>query len=180
MPNAAERPSRKTGFDTAATLAPALINAFNMSAWPWSAACINAVVPRSVSLAFTSAPCSSNACAASTCPERAASISGRRPSGNGSLASAPPLSNARITAASPRVAASHSGLLFSAEAAEQVHAGLSALSIPHREVLTLHFLEDLSVEETATVLGVPPGTVKSRLYYAKRALRDVLERGGAG
>lgn len=69
---------------------------------------------------------------------------------------------------------------WAAEAAEQVHAGLSALSIPHREVLTLHFLEDLSVEETATVLGVPPGTVKSRLYYAKRALRDVLERGGAG
>jgi RNA polymerase sigma factor (sigma-70 family) len=60
------------------------------------------------------------------------------------------------------------------EDAEQVHRGLLSLSLPHREVLTLFFLEDLSVEEVATVLGVPPGTVKSRLYYAKRDLRKVL------
>ena len=59
--------------------------------------------------------------------------------------------------------------------AEQVHQGLSSLSLAHREVLTLFFLEDLSVEEVAAVLGVPPGTVKSRLYYAKQALRKVLE-----
>ena len=66
--------------------------------------------------------------------------------------------------------------IAAAEAAEQVHAGLARLSLPHREVLTLHFLEDLPVDEIATVLGVPPGTVKSRLHYAKRALRDALER----
>jgi RNA polymerase sigma-70 factor (ECF subfamily) len=60
------------------------------------------------------------------------------------------------------------------EDAEQVHRGLLALSLPHREVLTLFFLEDLSVEEVAAVLGVPPGTVKSRLHYAKRALRRAI------
>ena len=60
------------------------------------------------------------------------------------------------------------------EDAEQVHRGLLSLSLPHREVLTLFFLEDLAVEEAAIVLDVPPGTVKSRLYYAKRALRNVL------
>jgi RNA polymerase sigma-70 factor (ECF subfamily) len=60
------------------------------------------------------------------------------------------------------------------EDAEQVHRGLSSLSLPHREVLTLFFLEDMSVEEVGIVLGVPPGTVKSRLYYAKRNLRKVL------
>jgi RNA polymerase sigma-70 factor (ECF subfamily) len=61
------------------------------------------------------------------------------------------------------------------ENAEQVHRGLLALSLPHREVLTLFFLEDLSVDEVASVLGVPPGTVKSRLHYAKLELRKALE-----
>ena len=65
---------------------------------------------------------------------------------------------------------------FSVEDTEQVHYGLGKLTLPHREVLTLYFLQDLTVEEIAEVLGVPPGTVKSRLYYAKRALRDVLEQ----
>ena len=68
---------------------------------------------------------------------------------------------------------------FPAETADRVHAGLSALSLAHREVLTLHFLEDASVEEIAAVLEVPAGTVKSRLFHAKRALRAALERGDA-
>lgn len=63
------------------------------------------------------------------------------------------------------------------EDAEAVHRGLAALSLPHREVLTLFFLEALSVEDTAAVLGVPPGTVKSRLHYAKLALRKALDGG---
>ncbi|AMV36680.1 RNA polymerase sigma factor [Planctomyces sp. SH-PL62] len=58
--------------------------------------------------------------------------------------------------------------------AEMVHHGLSRLPLPDREVLTLHFLNDLSIAETAEVLGIPPGTVKSRLYRAKRALRDAI------
>lgn len=61
------------------------------------------------------------------------------------------------------------------ENAEQVHRGLSCLSLPHREVLTLHFLEGFSLDQMAEILGVPPGTVKSRLFYARRALRAVLE-----
>ncbi len=65
---------------------------------------------------------------------------------------------------------------FGTDAAERVHEALAELSVPHREVLTLHFLEDASVEEIAAVTGVPPGTVKSRLYYAKRALRSAIEQ----
>lgn len=61
------------------------------------------------------------------------------------------------------------------DAAGRLHVCLGELSLPHREVLTLHFLEDLSVEEVAAITGAAPGTVKSRLYYAKRALREALE-----
>jgi RNA polymerase sigma-70 factor (ECF subfamily) len=65
---------------------------------------------------------------------------------------------------------------FAFEDAEQVHYGLSRISLPHREVLTLHFLEDLSIDQIAQVLEVAPGTVKSRLHFAKKALRAVIEQ----
>ncbi len=60
--------------------------------------------------------------------------------------------------------------------AVNVHEALAGLSLEHREVLVLHFLEAMSVHEIAAVIDAPPGTVKSRLYYAKRALRTVLEK----
>ena len=59
-----------------------------------------------------------------------------------------------------------------------VHAALDRVSLLHREVLTLFFLGDLTVAETAEVLSIPEGTVKSRLYHAKRALREVLDQMG--
>jgi RNA polymerase sigma-70 factor (ECF subfamily) len=46
----------------------------------------------------------------------------------------------------------------------------------HREILVLHYLRDLSTEELATVLDCPRGTIKSRLYHARLALRRVMER----
>ena len=61
------------------------------------------------------------------------------------------------------------------EDAQAVHRALDGLSLPHREALTLHFLQDLSLEQIAQVLDVPLGTVKSRLHHAKRALRKVLQ-----
>jgi len=67
---------------------------------------------------------------------------------------------------------------FTLEDAELVHAALGKLSLAHRDVLTLHFMEDLTIEEIAEVLGVPAGTIKSRLHYAKRALRAALEQEG--
>jgi RNA polymerase sigma-70 factor (ECF subfamily) len=60
--------------------------------------------------------------------------------------------------------------------AELVHFGLSRLGLAEREVLTLHFLEDLSLAEIGEVLDIPEGTVKSRLFKARRDLRSVLER----
>jgi RNA polymerase sigma-70 factor (ECF subfamily) len=59
-----------------------------------------------------------------------------------------------------------------------VSQALQALSPAHREVLNETILRDRTVTEAAEVLGIPVGTVKSRVYYAIRALRLVLaERG---
>ena len=68
---------------------------------------------------------------------------------------------------------------FDRENAEQVHVALRRLPAVQREVLTLFFLEDLAIEEIADVVGIPPGTVKSRLFHAKRALRKILEEESA-
>lgn len=57
----------------------------------------------------------------------------------------------------------------------QVAAALARLTPEHRKVLVQAHWLGRSVAETATVLGVPPGTVKSRTYYAVRALKLVLE-----
>ena len=51
---------------------------------------------------------------------------------------------------------------------------LDQLSPPHRAVLLLHFVEDFPIGEIAAITGARPGTVKSRLHYAKDALRHLL------
>jgi RNA polymerase sigma-70 factor (ECF subfamily) len=83
-------------------------------------------------------------------------------------------------AASAAAAGPDDGGEFTADDVDAVHAAMGELSVPHREALTLLFLQDLSVEEIAQVVGASPGTVKSRVYYAKRALRAILERQGVG
>jgi RNA polymerase sigma-70 factor (ECF subfamily) len=57
-------------------------------------------------------------------------------------------------------------------------ARLVSLPVLEREVLVLHYLEDLSVRDCAQVCGVPPGTIKSRLNRARRMLRAHVEREG--
>jgi RNA polymerase sigma-70 factor (ECF subfamily) len=53
---------------------------------------------------------------------------------------------------------------------------LNQLPLPQRSVLLLHFVEDFSLEEIARITETQLGTVKSRLHYAKRALRKLLEQ----
>jgi len=55
---------------------------------------------------------------------------------------------------------------------------LDELPVVEREVLVLFHLEDLSLEECGQVLGVPVGTVKSRLFRARRMLRSAASEGG--
>ena len=60
---------------------------------------------------------------------------------------------------------------------EQVHHALDQLPVLQREVLTLFFLRDLTLQEMAQLLEVPVGTVKSRLHYARHAIRKILTQG---
>jgi RNA polymerase sigma-70 factor (ECF subfamily) len=59
-----------------------------------------------------------------------------------------------------------------AAANSSVDAALARLSAQHREVLTLRFVDDLSLAEIAAALELPLGTVKSRLHLAIRRLRS--------
>jgi RNA polymerase sigma-70 factor (ECF subfamily) len=63
---------------------------------------------------------------------------------------------------------------FSAEDAVRVHAALGRLAPEHREVLLLRFIEGMTYEDIARVTGCRLGTVRSRIHYAKRALRRVM------
>jgi RNA polymerase sigma factor (sigma-70 family) len=67
--------------------------------------------------------------------------------------------------------------LARAEATEVTRA-LATLALPQREILVLTFLDDLTQSEVATILGIPVGTVKSRLHHARRALAQALSPEG--
>jgi RNA polymerase sigma-70 factor (ECF subfamily) len=67
---------------------------------------------------------------------------------------------------------------ITAEDVAVVRAGLEELVPGHREVLVLRFMEELSYDQIAAVVGCPVGTVRSRLHHAKQALRTVLEQRG--
>ncbi len=64
---------------------------------------------------------------------------------------------------------------FDQEDATAIRDALSRLGVKHREVLVLHFLQDLSILEIANVVGCSEGTVKSRIHYAKRQMKQILE-----
>ncbi len=61
------------------------------------------------------------------------------------------------------------------EDAAKLHRCLEKLKPLHQEVLLLRFLEEMSYEQIADVLDCNLGTVRSRIFHAKRALRKELE-----
>jgi len=83
----------------------------------------------------------------------------------------------RVRAVTPDAAAEED---FATGDATAIHRALDGLDARHREVLILHFLEDMPLADIAAVTGCPVGTVKSRVFYAKQALREILLRGGYG
>jgi RNA polymerase sigma-70 factor, ECF subfamily len=60
----------------------------------------------------------------------------------------------------------------------EVRAALAELPEFQRTILVEIYFRDRSIEETAQTLGIPPGTVKSRTFYALRALRELLVKRG--
>jgi RNA polymerase sigma-70 factor (ECF subfamily) len=66
-----------------------------------------------------------------------------------------------------------------AERRERIRKGLDSLSEHHRTVIILSDIEGLQYREIAEVLGIPMGTVMSRLHHARKRLRDVLGAGFA-
>ena len=64
---------------------------------------------------------------------------------------------------------------FSPADAARIHQCLRRLTPEHRGVLVLRFMEEMSYEDVARVVGCKVGTVRSRIHYAKRALRRQME-----
>ena len=65
-------------------------------------------------------------------------------------------------------------VLVEGERRELIQRAMENLKQQHRVILTLYYLEDLSVQEIADVLEIPEGSVKSRLFYARDALKNAL------
>lgn len=59
-----------------------------------------------------------------------------------------------------------------------VKRGLANLSVDHRTILVLHDLEEMPQKEVAEILSIPIGTVKSRLFHARAAMRQFLQKEG--
>lgn len=55
---------------------------------------------------------------------------------------------------------------------------MSQLTTEHREVLRLTYFEDKSVKEVALLLGISENTVKTRMFYARKRLAQLLEKAG--
>ncbi len=62
--------------------------------------------------------------------------------------------------------------------AEALRTCLAALSPAHREVIDLVYYHERSVEEASVILGIPENTVKTRMFYARKRLSEVLLQAG--
>jgi RNA polymerase sigma-70 factor (ECF subfamily) len=58
---------------------------------------------------------------------------------------------------------------------ELVRAALNNLSPEHKEVIDLVYYHEKSVDECAQILGVPSGTVKTRMFYARKKMAEMVK-----
>ncbi|MBU5312614.1 sigma-70 family RNA polymerase sigma factor [Tissierella carlieri] len=66
------------------------------------------------------------------------------------------------------------------EERKRVQEAISKLKDKHKLPLILYYYRSLSYKEIAEILGVPEGTIKSRINTAKTKLKDILEEDGYG
>lgn len=55
---------------------------------------------------------------------------------------------------------------------------LTGLSVEHREIIDLVYYHEKSVEEVAAIVGIPEATVKTRMFYARKKLSELLKEHG--
>ncbi len=65
-------------------------------------------------------------------------------------------------------------ILLETDRRAQLRACLSQLSPDHREIIDLVYYHDKTIEEVAEIVGVPKNTVKTRMFYARRRLAQLL------
>lgn len=65
-----------------------------------------------------------------------------------------------------------------ADAGRLMRTCLDGLSPDHREVIELAYYQDQSVEQIASILAIPAGTVKTRMFHARRKLGELLRARG--
>ena len=58
---------------------------------------------------------------------------------------------------------------------ERLRSALTRLSIEHREIIDLVYYHEKSVEECAQLLGIPAATVKTRMFYARKKLAELVK-----
>jgi RNA polymerase sigma-70 factor (ECF subfamily) len=66
-------------------------------------------------------------------------------------------------------------ILIEGERKAHVASAIEGMKTHHRLILNLFYLEELPVNEIARILEIPEGSVKSRLFYARDALKKVLD-----
>ena len=83
--------------------------------------------------------------------------------------------NPQFEPADPRTAPNPAGELERAEEEHYLLAALARLSVEHRTVLVLKDIDGLKYEAIAEIVGVPIGTVRSRIHRARSEMKQLLE-----
>ena len=80
----------------------------------------------------------------------------------------------------PAEAHTPESILLARDAQEKIRAALEELPVHYREIILLSDIEEMSYQEISQALGIPMGTVMSRLSRARRAMRTLLTAAAEG